>query len=499
MSTAWIRHGAALVVSHRDAVVVVAPGRPAIRFDDESAELVRVALDFWSEAHTEAELVAHLRSLAGECDPALVAQTTAVLRDAGALRAATTPAVAAPSRPPLAAAPARARVVVGVSGAIAAADVPSLVRELQSRRFDVTVAMTAAARRFVARGSLEAITHRSVPTGFWRRPEEGPAPHIHLAASADLIVVYPASAATLARLAHALCSDVVSAAVTAARCPVLVVPSMNDAMLRSPAVQRNLELLRRDGRHVTLPGFGQEVAWRPSERVATLGPAPPPSLVVAAIEAILAGLLARRASAPASGEAWDRQYETTPVRDLPWYTEELDADLAQAVREAAPRRLLDAGTGPGTAAIFAARLGLDVVATDVSAAALARARERAAGLPIAWVLDDVTDTRLWGRFDVAVDRGCLHCLPPSVWPRYADAAARWIAPGGRLLLKVHAPEEGDRHGTHPAGEAELRATFGASFDVARVTPSVFDGTTAPPPKALLAVLVRRGANETPAR
>ncbi|MGD0524210.1 MAG: flavoprotein [Polyangiaceae bacterium] len=497
MSSAWIRHGAALVVSHRDALVVVAPGGRAIRFEDESAELVRVALEFWSEAHTEAELVAHLRSLAGDCDPALISQTAGVLRDAGALRLATTPPADARSSPAPIAGPPRAHVVVGVSGAIAAADVPSLVRQLQARRFEVTVAMTAAARRFVARGSLASITHRSVPTGFWRRPEEGPAPHIHLAASADLIVVYPASAATLARIAHALCTDVVSAAVTAARCPVLLVPSMNEAMYGSPGVRRNLELLRRDGRHVTLSGVGQEVAWRPAERVATLGPAPPPSQIVTAVEAILADLLARRASAPATAEAWDRQYETTAVRDLPWYTEELDPDLAQAVREAAPGRLLDVGTGLGTAAIFASRHGFDVVATDVSRAALARARERAGGLPIAWMLDDVTDTRLWGRFDVAVDRGCLHCLPPSVWSRYADAAARWLAPGGRLLLKVHAPEEGGRHGTHPAGVDELRETFAASFDVAHVTPSVFAGTTDPAPKALLAVLVRRPSPEAP--
>lgn len=238
-------------------------------------------------------------------------------------------------------------------------------------------------------------------------------------------------ATTIARVAHALCTDVVSATVVAARCPVLVVPSMNEAMYRSPAVQRNLELLRRDGRHITLPGVGSEVAWQPADRTPRMGPAPPPGQVVAAVELILSELLARRATTPATGEAWDRQYDTTPLSDLPWYTEELDADLSEAIRAVARGRLLDVGTGPGTAAIFAARQGHDVVATDVSRAALTAARQRAAGLPIAWMLDDATDSRLWGRFDVAVDRGCLHTLPRSVWPRYADAASRWVAPGAQ--------------------------------------------------------------------
>jgi SAM-dependent methyltransferase len=261
-------------------------------------------------------------------------------------------------------------------------------------------------------------------------------------------------------------------------------------MYRSAAVQRNLELLRRDGRHVTLPGMGPEVAWRPSDRAPRVGAAPPPAQVVMAVDLLLAELLARRAAAPATAEAWDREYATTPLSELPWFTEELDADLSAAIRGAGSGRLLDVGTGPGTAALFAARSGFDVVATDLSPAALAAARARANGLPITWVLDDATDSRLWGRFDVAVDRGCLHCLPKSAWPRYAEAAARWLAPGGTLLLKVHAPEEEGRYGTHPASETELRDVFAPAFSLVKVTPSVFEGTVRPQAKALLAVLVR---------
>jgi SAM-dependent methyltransferase len=497
VTTSWIRRGSALVVARGGALFVASPGGQVLRFEDASAELARVALEFWSEAHTEEELLAHLRALAGECEPALVTQTTAVLRDAGAIRPVSAPSAAveaAPSARARVSAPPRARVLVGVSGAIAATEVPSLVQQLQARRFDVTVAMTAAARRFVSRDALEAITHRTVVTGFWRPPAHGPAPHIHLATWADLIVIYPASAATIARVAHAQCTDVLSTAVVASRAPVLMVPSMNDAMYRSEPVQRNLEMLRRDGRHVTLPGLGPEVAWRPSERGPMVGAAPPPAQIVMAVELLLVELLARRAATPATAEEWDRQYATTPLSELPWFTEELDADLAAAIRAVGSGRLLDVGTGPGAVALFAARSGFDVVATDLSPAALAAARARANGLPITWVLDDALDSRLWGRFDVAVDRGCLHCLPKSAWPRYAEAAARWVAPGGTLLLKLHAPGEAGRYATQPASEAELRELFAPTFSVVKVTPSFFEGTVRPPASALLAVLVRSTGN-----
>ncbi|HEX8793049.1 MAG TPA: hypothetical protein VF765_19025, partial [Polyangiaceae bacterium] len=134
MNERWIRHGAALVVSHADAVTIVGSDGVARRFEGESADLVRVALEFWSVAHTEQELVDHLRTLAGACEPGLVAETAECLRAAGAIRAAE----ASPARRPAVNARAtRGRIVLGVSGAIAAIDAPALVRMLQARRFDV--------------------------------------------------------------------------------------------------------------------------------------------------------------------------------------------------------------------------------------------------------------------------------------------------------------------------------------------------------------------------
>jgi len=481
----WIRTAETLVLCHRDAVTVVGRDGSGLRFAGDSADLVRIALELWSVPHTEEELVDHLRALAGECDPALVAETTRCLHGAGAIQPFTPrPTVPYPG------VRARARVLLGVSGAIAATDAPALVRSLLARKLEVTVAMTASARRFVSAESLQAITHRPVYRSFRSQHEGAPAPHIQLAEWADLIVVYPATAATIARIAHGKCTDVLSATVTAARGQVLVVPSMNESMYLSGPVQRNLEHLRHDGRHVLLPGTGLEVATRPSARVPMLGPAPPPHQVVAAIEHLLKDVIAERSAPPASAEAWNRQYEEVATECLPWFTEELDADLATELRALGRGRLLDIGTGPGTAAVFAAQSGFDVVATDISAVALGLAQRRAGGLPIAWVLDDFVDSRLWGRFDVALDRGCLHCLPKSAWPRYARTMGRLVAPGGSLLLKVHAPEEGARYGTQPASADELAGVLGPEFSLVSARPSVFGGTVHPAPRANLVVLRR---------
>jgi len=487
-----MRHGATLVVRHADTVTIIGSDGIARRFEGASADVVRVALEFWSVPHTEQELVDHLRALAGACDPALVAETAECLRAAGAIRAAA-PEAASARRPAANARATRARVVLGISGAIAAIDAPALVRMLLARRFDVSVVMTPAARRFVSPGSLEALTHRPVIRSFWQKDAVGPAPHIQLATWADVVVIYPATAATIARMTHAACTDVLSALVTATTQPVLVVPSMNESMYLSPGVQRNLEQLRRDGRHVVEPVMGLEAAVAPSARAPMSGAAPPPSQVVAAIELLVedAAVGRRAAVAPVVGaDAWDRQYESSALVDLPWFTEQLDADLARELETMKRGRLLDVGTGPGTAAIFAARSGFDVVATDVSSTALGIARRRANGERIAWVLDDFLDSRLWGRFDVLVDRGCLHCLPMTSWPDYARTAGKLVEPGGTLLLKVHAPEEAGRHGTTPAGPEELRAVFGEWFTLVGTHASEYGGTIRPSPKALLFVLAR---------
>jgi hypothetical protein len=119
------------------------------------------------------------------------------------------------------------------------------------------------------------------------------------------------------------------------------------------------------------------------------------------------------------------------------------------------------------------------VATDLSQVALERGRARAPELPITWLVDDITDSRLGGGFQVAVDRGCLHHLPETAAPRWAHTLARLVSSGGVLLVKTDAPTAG--HGL------DLSALLAPAFDLVEARPCAFPGRG----PATLAVLRRR--------
>lgn len=170
------------------------------------------------------------------------------------------------------------RVVLGLTGAVASMHAPALVLRMQQRGFRVRVAATAGALRFVQAGALEALAHEPVVAGIWPADERLRVPHIELAEWADAVVVCPASATTISRLATGDHDSIVSAVALSTRAPVLVVPSMNALMLTSPAVQRNLAQLVTDGLHVAAPAAGIEVADHPEARMPAIGAAPPPSV-----------------------------------------------------------------------------------------------------------------------------------------------------------------------------------------------------------------------------
>jgi len=120
-----------------------------------------------------------------------------------------------------------ARVVVGVAGGIAAYKAAELVRLLDKAGAEVEVAMTARAQKFIGPMTFQALTRRPVFTDLWSLSEEAQIGHIQLADRADLVVIAPASANVIARLAAGLADDPVSAIVLATRAPVLIAPSMN--------------------------------------------------------------------------------------------------------------------------------------------------------------------------------------------------------------------------------------------------------------------------------
>lgn len=149
-----------------------------------------------------------------------------------------------------------ARITVGVSGGIGAYKAVEVVRGLQKRGHDVTVVMTKAARRFVGELTFEAITRRRVVSSQWTPGMNADIEHIALADQSDLLLVVPATANTIARFAHGLADDFLSALYLATTAPVLLAPAMNTHMLDHPAVTANLAALTRRGVRFVQPGEG---------------------------------------------------------------------------------------------------------------------------------------------------------------------------------------------------------------------------------------------------
>jgi phosphopantothenoylcysteine decarboxylase/phosphopantothenate--cysteine ligase len=148
-------------------------------------------------------------------------------------------------------------IVLAVSGGIAAYKVAELARRLTLDGAIVDVIMTDAARRFVGEATFQALTGRPVLGDMWALPEDGVVGHVALGQHADLVVIAPATANTLARIAAGLSDDLMTTTVLATRAPILCVPAMNTAMYDNPATQENIAALRRRGMTVLEPAIGR--------------------------------------------------------------------------------------------------------------------------------------------------------------------------------------------------------------------------------------------------
>ncbi len=136
------------------------------------------------------------------------------------------------------------KVLLGVTGGIAAYKACDLVRRLREGGHDVQVVMTEAAQRFVTPMTFEVLSARPVGTSLWAGADPS-IEHIRLARWPDVIAVAPATANTIGRLAHGLAEDLLSTVVLASRAdvPVVIAPAMNTAMWENPLVRRNVEAL----------------------------------------------------------------------------------------------------------------------------------------------------------------------------------------------------------------------------------------------------------------
>ncbi len=138
------------------------------------------------------------------------------------------------------------RVLLGVTGCIAAYKACEVLRGLQKRGVDVEVVMTESATHFVGPLTFSALSGKPVRSGFYDDLSD-PIPHISAAQSCDLFLIAPCTADTLAKLAFGMAGDLLSATALACTAPLLVVPAMNVHMYENPATQHNIQILRDRG------------------------------------------------------------------------------------------------------------------------------------------------------------------------------------------------------------------------------------------------------------
>ncbi len=153
------------------------------------------------------------------------------------------------------------RIILGVCGSIAVYKAIDLASKLRQAGAQLDIIMTEAAQRFVSPLSFQAVSGGPVYSDMWRAEASGGLPshiaHIALAEAADLLVIAPATANTLAKLAGGFADDLLSVTALAANCKLLIAPAMDGGMLKHPATQANLETLRRRGAHIIEPESGR--------------------------------------------------------------------------------------------------------------------------------------------------------------------------------------------------------------------------------------------------
>ena len=288
-------------------------------------------------------------------------------------------------------------VVLGVTGCIAAYKACEILRALQRRGADVRVVMTAHAREFVGTLTFEALSGQPVLTDPFARDGGAAMPHIHWAQKSDLLLVAPATANILGKVAHGIADDALRTLYLAATVPVVVAPAMNVEMWRHPAVTANIDTLRARGVRVVEPGVGYLACGSIGEgRLAELE-----EIVTAALTALgrqkdLTGRAVLVTAGP-TREAID------PVRFISNPSSgRMGFRLAEAARDRGARVILV--TGPTTLADPDGVELVRVVSAEEMAAAVG---EHADGIDVVVMAAAVCDQRPASRSDAKVKKGAL--------------------------------------------------------------------------------------------
>jgi phosphopantothenoylcysteine decarboxylase / phosphopantothenate---cysteine ligase len=194
------------------------------------------------------------------------------------------------------------RIIIGVCGGIAAYKSADLTSKLQQAGALVDVILTAHATEFVRPLTFSTVSHRPVYTDLWEPSGQAAAHHIELAAAADLLVVVPATANTIARLAHGLADDLLTTTALSSMAPLLIVPAMEQHMYQHPATQANLHLLAERGAIIIPPETGHLASGEVG-----VGRLPETGTLMAAIQKVLGqhggDLAGRRVVVTAGGTA----------------------------------------------------------------------------------------------------------------------------------------------------------------------------------------------------
>ena len=150
------------------------------------------------------------------------------------------------------------KILLGVTGSIAAYKAAELIRQLRQNDYFVQVIMTKSAKEFITPLTLQALSGNPVLENMWDSAEGNGIEHINLSRTADLILIAPASANFIAKLAHGIADDLLSNLCLARTCPLLVAPAMNVEMFDNKATQRNINILKKDGILLSGPEDGDQ-------------------------------------------------------------------------------------------------------------------------------------------------------------------------------------------------------------------------------------------------
>ena len=180
---------------------------------------------------------------------------------------------------------------------------------------------------------------------------------------------------------------------------------------------------------------------------------------------------------------------------MPWYNENLDFDLEEELdrRKITCGKFLDLGTGPATQAMLLAKRGFNVVGSDLSEAAIKRARNvYASEKNIDFIVDDILNSKLKdGEFDYIFDRGCFHVLFPTDRQIHIVRIKQILKDNGILFLKCFSDKEPRQEGPYKFSQGEIRSLFSKYFTIGSIKETVYQGTFDPFPKALFAVMIKK--------